>query len=81
MGWDGAGWVHGSFLPKAKQGQQEMGHPESSQKREMLSATPQENQVSGWVVCADSTRSKFDDNPCKEITDLKLPPAHILAWF
>lgn len=31
-------------------------------KGEMLSAIPQENQVSGWVVCADSNRSKFDDN-------------------
>lgn len=81
VGRDGTEWVQGSFLTKAKQGWVGSGAPRELPKREMLSAMPQENQVSGWVVCADSNRSKFDDNPYKEITDLKLPSVHILAYF
>lgn len=79
MGWGCMGpW---DFPDQGKAGPAGSGACRELPEREMLSATPQENQVSGWVVCADSNRSKFDDNLCKEITDLKLPSVHILACF
>ena len=34
-----------------------------------------------WVVCGDSNRTKFDVNFYIEVTDLKLPYAHILAYI
>lgn len=57
-GWEGPR----EFPDQGKAGPAGSGAPRELPKREMLSATPQGNQVSGWVVCADSTRSKFDDN-------------------
>lgn len=79
MGW---GWRGpGQFSDQGKAGPAGTGAPRELPEREMLSAIPQENQVSGWVVCADSNRSKLDDDLYKEITDLKLPSAHILEDF